>query len=222
MRRLSARIEQLRAQLEALPTHQLRRIEHFEERARTLSTQRGQLAEELAHLPEPRRRFGREHDLHAVERGFLTSALEGHDRELHAVIGRRAELESELGDPAEIRSERDGLERSIRQSTREHNEVLDKLAQREPRAPEPWVRHTFGERPDGTWAREQWEEGVRQVARYRAQHEMTDPSDALGPRPETEKQQHDRELASEAIERTTQQLGRDVASEREVDLGIGF
>jgi hypothetical protein len=121
-----------------------------------------------------------------------------------------------------IRAERDGLERSIWQSTREHTEVLDDLAQRELRAPEPWVRHTFGERPDGTWAREQWEEGVRQVARYRAQNEITDPSDALGPRPETDEQQHEWEVAHEAIERGAQELGRDVGREREVDLGIGF
>src|SRR5262249_5342542 len=108
LRELRERIEQLRAQLEALPIHRLRRIEHFEERARTLSTQREQLAEELARLPKPRRRFGREHDPGAIERAYLTSALEGHDRELQAIVGRGADLERELGDPAEIRAERDG------------------------------------------------------------------------------------------------------------------
>jgi conjugative relaxase-like TrwC/TraI family protein len=223
LRDLRVHIEQLRAQLEALPTHQLRRIDHFEERALTLSTQRQQLAEELTILPEPRRRFGREHDPHATERAFLTSALEGHDRELHAVIGRRADLERELGDPSEKRDERDGIERAITQSTREHNRVLDELAERELRAPERWVRETFGERPDGTWAREQWEENVRQVARYRVEYAIADPSDALGSRPEgDEPQRYDWERAHEAMEHTELRLGREVAAELDIDLGLDY
>jgi conjugative relaxase-like TrwC/TraI family protein len=222
LRELREHVERLRAELEALPTHQLRRIEHFEERAFTLSTQREQLAEELARLPEPRRRFGREHDPDAIERLHLTSALEGHDRELDAVHAQRTQHERELGNPAEMRTERDGLERAIWQSTREHTEVLDELAERELRAPGPWVRDTFGERPDGTWAREQWEEDVREVARYRAQNEITDPSEALGPRPEADEQQHDWERAHEAIEQGELRLGRGVAAERGIDLGIDY
>jgi hypothetical protein len=222
LRELGERIERLRAQLEALPTHQLRRIEHFEERALTLSTQREQLAQELAHLPEPRRRFGREHDPGAIERAYLTSALEGHDRELHAVVERRADLERELGDPAEICAERDGLERAISESTPAHSKVLDELAERELRAPGPWVRDTFGERPDGTWAREQWEDDVRGVGRYRAQYEITDPREALGPRPEGDQQRHDWERAHEAIEQGELRLGRDVGAEHDIDFGIGF
>jgi hypothetical protein len=223
LRELGERIEQLRAQLEALPTHQLRRIEHFEERALTLSTQRERLAEELAHLPEARRRFGREHDPNAVERGFLTSAIEGHDRELHGVTGRRAELERELGDPAEIRAERDGLERAITQSMREHAEVRDELAERQLLSPARWVGETFGERPDGSWAREQWEDDVRQVARYRVECGIGDPSDALGPRPETDEQQrYDWERAHEAIEQGELRLGREVTAETDIDLGLDY
>ena len=128
----------------------------------------------------------------------------------------------ELGDPAEMRAERDGLERAITQSTQEHTEVRNELAERELHAPGAWVRDTFGERPDGSWAREEWEDDVRQVARYRAQYEITDPSDALGPRPEQAEQQHDWERASETIEQGERRLGRDVEAERDVDLGIGF
>jgi conjugative relaxase-like TrwC/TraI family protein len=223
LRELGGRIQQLRAQLEALPTHQLRRIEHFEERARTHSTQREQLAEELAHLPEPRRRFGRERDPHATERAYLTSALEGHDRELDAVLGRRADLERELGDPAEIRAERDGLERAIGQLTREHTEGRNELAERQLVTPEPWLRETFGERPDGTWARERWEQHVRQVSLYRAEYEITDQSDALGARPEIDEQRrYDWERAHESIEQAELELGREVAAERDVDFGIGW
>jgi hypothetical protein len=84
------------------------------------------------------------------------------------------------------------------------------------------VRETFGERPDGTWAREQWEEDVREVARYRVEYNITDASDALGRRPETDEQRHDWERAHEAIERAALELGRDVGGEREVDLEVGF
>jgi hypothetical protein len=37
---------------------------------------------------------------------------------------------------------------------------------------------TFGERPDGARPGEVWETGVRHVARYRAQYDIIDPSDA--------------------------------------------
>jgi hypothetical protein len=78
------------------------------------------------------------------------------------------------------------------QSAREHDRARDEVAEREFLTPAPWVRDGFGEPPDQTWAREQWEEGVRRVARYRAEHEITDQSDPLGPRPEVdEQQQHD-------------------------------
>ena len=81
LRELRERIEQLQAQLQALPTRQLQRIENLDARALTLSSQREQLAEQLAELPEPRRRFGREQDLHAGERAYLTSACETGERD---------------------------------------------------------------------------------------------------------------------------------------------
>jgi conjugative relaxase-like TrwC/TraI family protein len=222
LRELRERIEQLRAQLEALPTHELRRIEHFEKRAHTLSIQREQLAKELARLPVPRRRFGHEHDPDAIERAHLTSALEGHERELHAVLGRRADLERELGDPAEIRAERDDLERTISESARAHTKVLDELAERELGAPGPWVRDSLGECPDDGWAREQWQNDVRKVARYRAEHEITDPRDPLGPRPEQHEPRHDWERAREAIRHAERRLGREAEVEHEIDFGMGL
>ena len=219
---LRERIEQLQARLQTLPTRQLERIEHFDERALTLSTQSEQLAERLAELPEPRRRLRREHDPHAIERTQLTSALEAYDCELHAVLTQRTHLERELGDPAEMRAERDGLKRAIRQSTQEHSALRNELAEHELHAPGAWVRDTFGARPDGPWAREEWETSVRQVARYRVQHDIADSSDALGPRPEQHEQQHQWERAREAIEHARRRLGRDLGTERDVDLRIGF
>jgi hypothetical protein len=135
LRELGERIEQLQAQLKGLPMRQIQRIEHLEERALTLSTEREALAEWLAQLPEPRRRFGREHDAHAIERAQLTSALEAHDRELQTVVSRRSDLERELGEPAEARAERDGLEQAIGQTARELRAGRDELVDRQVGAP---------------------------------------------------------------------------------------
>jgi hypothetical protein len=88
--------------------------------------------------------------------------------------------------------------------------------------PEPWVQTTLGERPDGSRAGEAWENGVRQLARYPVEREITDPSDALGPRPAQPEQQRDWERARGATERGERRLGRHVGTARDVDLGIGL
>ncbi len=222
LRELREHIEQLRAQLAALPSRQLQRIEDLDSRAITLSSQREQLAERLAGLPEPRRRLGREQDPHAIERTHLASALAGSDRELDGVLTQRSRLERELGDPAEIRAERDGLQHALTLSTREHTELRNELAERELHTPSAWVEDTFGERPDDRRPREVWENGVRQAARYRAQYDITDTDDALGSRPESREQQRDWERADEAVQRSARRLGREATAERDVDLGIGF
>jgi hypothetical protein len=69
---------------------------------------------------------------------------------------------------------------------------------------------------------ESWEDGIRRVARYRVQYDIADPSDALGPAPEQGEQQHDWKQARDAIAQGERRLGRDVATERDVDLGIGL
>jgi conjugative relaxase-like TrwC/TraI family protein len=218
LRELRERIEQPLTQLRALPTRELQRVEDLDERALTLTTQREQLADRIALLPEPARRFGRVHDPHAIERTQLTSSLEAHDRELHVALTERTHLERDLGNPDEIRAEHDDLERAIEQSTKEHSAVRNELAERELQTPGAWVRGTFGERPDGSRAGEAWENHVRQVARYRLEYEVTYPSDALGPRPEQHEQQHRWERAREAVDLAQRRLGREEAIER----GIGI
>jgi hypothetical protein len=222
LRELGERVEQLQAQLQALPTRRLQHIEHYDERAHTLSTQRERHAERLAALPKPHRRFGREHDPHATERGRLTSTLQSFDDELHRVRTLRSEVARELGDVPEVRAERDGLEGAISQSMREQSAIRDELVAHELHAPEAWVRDTFGERPDGLRAGEVWESSVRRVALYRAEYGITDSSDAIGPRPERAEQRRDWERARKAIERTERRLGRGVGVEYDTDLGIGF
>ena len=222
LRELCERVEQLQAQLQGLPLRELRRIEDLDERVRRQSTQREQLARQLAQLPQPTRRFGREKDPHAAERAHFVSALGARDRALEDMLAERSQLAGDLGDQAEMRAERDGLERAITKSTQEHSAVRDKLAERELHSPDAWVRDTFGERPDEPWAREEWEVNVRQVAHYRAQYEITDRRDALGPRPDGGQQRDDWERASETIEHGERRLDRDAETERDVDSGIGF
>ena len=222
LRELRERVEQLQPQLEALPTRQLERIQDLEEQAITLGLQRERFAAQLAEVPEPRRRFGREHDPGAVERAYLSGALKAGERALDALLIERGRLERELGDPVELRAERDGLERTITTLTQERAEVRNELAERELHAPGAWVRDTFGEPPDGSRRREVWENGVRRAARYRLDHEITDARDALGPWPDSREEQCHWERARQAIERVERRLGRDVGVDRDVDLGIGL
>ncbi len=223
LRELRERVEQLQAQLASLPTRQLQRIEDMDARAVTLATQREQLTRRLASLPEPGRRLGREQDPHGIERAHLTRALQANERELDAVLTQRGSLECELGDPREARAEREGLEHAITQATREHTTLRNDLAERELYVPGGWVKSTFGDRPDRPGQREAWENGVRHAARYRAQYDITDLADALGPRPEQrDAQQRDWERACEAIGRAERRLGREATSDRGIDLGIGL
>ena len=218
---LRERVERLQVQLQGLALRELQRIEDLDDRVRGQS-QREQLAGQLAQLSQPTRRFGREKDSHAAERAHLVSALRTHDRALDDLLAERSHLAGQLGDPAEMRAERDGLEGAITQSTQEHSAIRDALAERELHSPGAWVRDTFGERPDEPWAREEWEASVWQVAHYRVQYEITDPSYALGPRPDGAQQHNDWEQASETIEHGERRLDRDAQTERDVDLGIGF
>jgi conjugative relaxase-like TrwC/TraI family protein len=222
LRELHERVEQLQAQLAALPTQALRRIEDLDARAATITTQREQLAARLAAVPAPRRRLGREHDPHTVERANLTSALHAGERELHATLTQRQRLARELGDPAEARAEREGIQRALAHITGERTQLRDELAKRELHNPGAWVRATLGERPEQPRAREVWENAVRHAARYRAEHTITDPADPLGPRPQQREQLCDWERARTAIERAGRKLGRDAGAERDTGLGIGL
>ena len=150
------------------------------------------------------------------------AALQANERELDTVLAQRDGLERELGDPVEARAEREGVEHAITQATQEHTALRNELAERELQAPAPWVKATFGDRPDRPAQREAWENGVRHAARYRAQYEITDPAEALGPRPEQRGgQQRDWDRAREAIDRAERRLGREVTA-RDIDLGIGL
>ncbi|MGA2455742.1 MAG: MobF family relaxase [Solirubrobacteraceae bacterium] len=217
---LEDRIQQLRTQVGALPMRQLQRIEDLDARAITLTTQRGQITRRITDLPQPRRRLGREQNPNPVERAHLTGALQAANHELDALLAERQRLARELGDPSEIRAERDGLQRTLSQITREHTAILDELAEREVRAPSAWAERALGQPPADTRLRNEWEEGVRYVARYRLQYDVSDPNDPLGTHPEPGDRQHDWQRARQALDRRVQHLTCNLEPEREVDLQI--
>jgi hypothetical protein len=76
LRDLREQTVDLKTQLQALPQRELQRIDDLDARASILTTQRQALAERLTELPQPRRRFGRTHDSHPVERAYRTSSSE--------------------------------------------------------------------------------------------------------------------------------------------------
>jgi hypothetical protein len=217
-----ARLDALRAQHAALPLRALRNLEHLDTQARETSALRDELTRELAALPEPTRRLGCTRDEHAAQRASLSAAIDGHDRQHDELLNRRTRLGRELGDPEQIRSERDGLDRAISNTEREQTQLRAELAERELHAPSEWVQRTLGERPADPHQRSAWDDGARTPARYRLDHQITDPASPLGPEPERGGQdQRDWQRADDAIARTARQLGRDhhVNRDRGLDLG---
>jgi conjugative relaxase-like TrwC/TraI family protein len=221
LRELRDLIQRLHTQVTALPTRQLQRIEDLDARALTLTAQHGQIKQRIDDLPQPRRRLGREQDLNSLERAHLTGALQAADRELDAVLSQRERLARELGDPSEIRAERDGVKSALTQLTREHTAIRDELAEREVHAPGAWAARAFGQLPDEPQARKEWERRVRQVVRYRLQYNFTDPNDPLGMRPEPPAQQRDWQRAREALQHSERRLDRDVDDAHNLAIEIG-
>ncbi len=221
LHKLADRVEQLRARIDALPTRQLRRIEDLDARAITLATQREQITERLEGLPQARRRLGRERDPNPVERAHLTGALQAAEHELEAVLSQRERLARELGDPSEIRAERDGLQRAVTQLTREHTATCGELAERETHTPGTWATHALGERPAEPRLRNEWEHAIRQAARYRLRYNISHPNNPLGAEPQPPEQQRDWHRAHEALNRGARLLDRHRDAEHDLEIGVG-
>jgi hypothetical protein len=137
------------------------------------------------------------------------------------VRSQRERIAHELGDPSEIRSERDALQRALTQLTREHTETIDELADREVHSPGAWASRALGKPPTDPPLRKEWEQGIRQLARYRIQYGVTDPHDPLGPAPQTREQQRDWQHTPLALDRSARRLGRDGQNDHDLALEIG-
>jgi conjugative relaxase-like TrwC/TraI family protein len=212
LRAIVAQLEQLRAQLHALPARELDQLDELDARARTLTEQHERLSDELDRLPGPRRPRLRGGDSHLVDRTRLLSSIEAVRAQLDRALAERAALARRLGDPSAVREERDGLVNAARALRRTLSRQRDELADRELETNPGWAREALRERPQGGWERDRWDHAAQTIARYRIEHDITDTQDALGPPPPDPAQRADYERAQQAREQLAHELGRDPPS----------
>lgn len=153
-----------------------------------------------------------------MDRTRLCSALAGAEDELERTLIQRAALARELGDPAAIHEDRDGLTSAIDTLARQHTELRNELAEREVERRPQWARDALGERPNRNHDAERWDQAARTLARYRIEYEITEHGDALGDLPAASQQRHDYERAERAREQLVRELGRE-APEHDLDIG---
>jgi conjugative relaxase-like TrwC/TraI family protein len=216
---LRQQLERLRAQLAALPTVELGKLDALDARTRELTERRDALRRDLDRLPEPReRRFSRSEDPHLLDRTRLSSALAGAEDQLERALTQRAALAHELGDPAAIHEDRDCLTSAIDTLARQHAELRNALAEREVERRPQWARDALGERPDRSSNAERWDQAARTLARYRIEYDVPDRDHGLGAPPTDAEQRHDYERAERAREALAQELGREAPTH---DLDVG-
>jgi hypothetical protein len=220
LRELRERLEHLTVQRAALPSSQLNQLDTAHARALELTADRGELSASLERLPAPKRSLlGRERDGHIIDRVRLSSALNATDDAIVRTLETQARLREQLGNPEQVRSELDGFDREIRQLTEERAGLLNELTDRELQAPGEWAKTLLGERPAGSRS-DDWDTAVRRVARYRIEHHITDPTDALGPEPRNHHQAGQWHRAHETVERAERRLGREHTHEHGLDIGF--
>jgi hypothetical protein len=208
---LGARLERLRAQLAALPTTELVKVEELDARAIELTERRDTVRAALDRLPPPRpRRLGRGGDPRLIERTELASTLGGLEVQLERTLTDRAALTRQLGDVEAIKDERDGFARAIATARRDHGRLLDDLVDRETGARPQWLRDMLGERPERPSDSRRWDRAARVLARYRIEHEIRDGDGGpLGPEPADGERRRDYERAQRAREELVCDLGRE-------------
>jgi len=222
LRELGERLEQLSAQRAALPSSDLSRLDTADARVLELTERRDELSASLERLPAPKRsRLGRERDEHIIDRTRLSTALNGTHDAIARALETEARLREQLGNPEQIRSELDGLDREIRELSNERDGLLNELTDRELQAPGEWGKTLLGERPVGSRGAD-WDTAVRRVARYRVEHQITGQADPLGPEPREPHQAREWQRAYETVERAERRLGRGHTRDHRYDLDIGF
>ena len=221
LRALRAELVELAAQRAALPVRALRELDAVEQESAQVRGQRDDVAARLAALPAPQRGvLGRTKDPHAAERARLAAAVDGADRQLAALDSQRDRLTAATGGLPAARDERDALDRREGQLQREAHELRDQIAERDVVAPPAWARETFGERPTHPRAGEQWDRGVRAIARYRVEHDVPDEIPGLGPEPADQRARGAWRQAASTIGEVQKRLGRSV--DRGHDRGAGL
>jgi conjugative relaxase-like TrwC/TraI family protein len=216
---LRDQIDELRSQIESLPTVELEQLDELDIRARALTERRDELRTSLQRLPAPQeRRFGRSEDPHIVDRTRLASALAGAEDQLERVLTQRATLGRQLGDPTAVGQERDGLTAELRTLERQRTELRNGLADREVERRPQWARDALGERPAREADAERWDRGARTMARYRLEYNVPGSEPALGPQPIGDEQRRAYEHAELARQDLALQLGHQPDG---MELGLG-
>jgi hypothetical protein len=209
---LRERLEQLRAQLAALPTRELDRLYDLDAEDRELTERRDAVRDELARLPQPRRRgLGRVQDPHLVDRTQLSSTLAGLEVQLQEALTERATLAREFGDVDPVRQERDGLIAAAEATRKEHGRLLERLVEREVADRPRWTRGVLGGRPERRSSAARWDRAARILARYRLDYDISDEgNDPLGAEPAAADQRREYQRAVRAREQLDREIGRDV------------
>jgi conjugative relaxase-like TrwC/TraI family protein len=222
LRELGERLEQLTVQRAALSSSQLNQLDTAHARALELTADRGELSASLESLPAPKRNLlRRDRDDHILDRTRLSSALNATDDAIVRARETEVRLRDQLGNPEQIRSELEGLDREIHRLTKQRDGLLNDLTDRELQAPGEWAKTLLGERPADSRS-DDWDTAVRRVARYRIEYEITDQADALGPEPREYHQAGRWHRAHEAAERAERRLGREHTHDHSHGLDIEF
>jgi conjugative relaxase-like TrwC/TraI family protein len=221
LRELRGELADVAAQRARLPLRELRELDAVDAEIVHVSAQRDETAARLAGLPAPQRsRLGRRSDAHAAERARLHAAVDGVDRQLVALRSQSEHLDRVTGGLGEARAECAGLERRHAQLQRDADALRDQLAELAVATPPAWATATLGERPVDPGAAEEWERGVRAVARHRVEHEVPADVGALGPEPKDDTERSSWREARGIVGQVQQRLGRSVQRDRGLDRGL--
>jgi len=175
LRELQSEREQLLAQREALPLPELRQLDAIATERARVNEQRRDVADRLQDLPDPSRSvLGRSRDPRAAERARLTAGVAAADQQIAALDTQAGRLERALGPAAAVREERAGLDRRVDELEHDVRQVRDELAEQVVASPPVWAHELLGPRPEQYRRAEHWDRAVRDVARYRIEHDVSE------------------------------------------------
>ena len=145
------------------------------------------------------------------------------DRALADVAPDRARLQRELGDPDQVRSERDSIDNAIQSVRRDHDRLRDALAGGMIERQTAWLLAALGQRPGSAPEAGTCDRAARAIARFRLDHDVADADLPFGAKPpKTGEHRRAWDQASAVLERAQRQLGlKRTARDRGLDLGIG-
>jgi len=159
----------------------------------------------------------RSRDPHAAERARLTAGVGAADQQLAALDSQAGRLERTFGPAAAVREERAGLDRRVDELDHDVRQVRDELAEQTVASRPPWARELFGQRPEQYRRAEYWDRGVREVARYRIEHDVSDETPGLGPEPAGGPARGSWRQADRVLEQTQRRLGHELDRDRGLD-----